>query len=195
MSHENDIKELIKLHHRRLQELKKQQAMYGISADPRIPVEIEEIEAQIEKLQAELGSDPLPAQKPVLPAQVLVVEDNPIWQDILRDCLVEAGHLVEVVPSFKEARNKLQTGHFKFVTLDANLSDGLGTREGMFLLDYIHNQFNPSLPVIIISGEIERRDLIRAFKKFAVVDVLLKEEFDLDEFRGAVENALQFPQG
>lgn len=193
MSREDNIKELITVHHKRLQELKKQRAMYGISVDPRIPVEIDEIEAQIEKLQAELASRPLPAQKPVLSARVLVVEDNPVWQDILRDCLVEAGHLVEVVPSFREARSKLQTGHFKFVTLDANLSDGLGTREGMFLLDYIHSQFNPPLPVIIISGEIERRDLIKAFKKFNVVHVMLKEEFDLDEFRKAVDDALQFP--
>ena len=195
MSRENDIKDLIHRHQRRLQELKKQQATYGLSVDPRIPLEIEEIEAQIAKLQAELGSDPLPVQKPVLPSRVLIVEDNQMWQDILRDCLVEAGHLVEVVPSLREARNKLQAGSFKFITLDANLSDGLGTSEGMLLLDFIHNQFNPPLPVIIISGEIERRDLIKAFINFSVVLVLLKEEFDLDEFRRAVEAALHFPQG
>jgi hypothetical protein len=56
MSRQNEIRELIKIHSKRLFELKKQQAMYGISAEPRLIIEIETIEAELETLDQELNS-------------------------------------------------------------------------------------------------------------------------------------------
>ena len=54
MSHQENIKKLITNHSLRLQKLKEQQALEGFSSDPKILVEIESIEATIEKLQIEL---------------------------------------------------------------------------------------------------------------------------------------------
>jgi RIO-like serine/threonine protein kinase len=54
MSRQDDVKKLINTHSRRLQRLKEQQALAGISVDPKISLEIEDIESEIEKLQAEL---------------------------------------------------------------------------------------------------------------------------------------------
>jgi repressor LexA len=54
MSHKDDIKKLITIHERRLQILKEQHALSGISTDPHIILEIEKIEKEIKKLQAEL---------------------------------------------------------------------------------------------------------------------------------------------
>ena len=48
------LKKLIIIKNRRLQKLKEQQALYGISVDPRIPIEIEDIEVELEKLNAAL---------------------------------------------------------------------------------------------------------------------------------------------
>jgi hypothetical protein len=54
MSDSEDTERLITNHSRRLQILKEQQALLGISADPKIVLEIEDIEAEIARLQAEL---------------------------------------------------------------------------------------------------------------------------------------------
>ncbi len=56
------LKRLIRKHEQRLQILKEQQATMGINVDPRIPIEIRDIETELEKLQAELDSlgDSLP---------------------------------------------------------------------------------------------------------------------------------------
>ena len=67
MSQTDDIKRLIIKHRRRLQELKEQKALYGISVDPRIPVEIDDIESEIAHLELELETasdvnDELPAK-------------------------------------------------------------------------------------------------------------------------------------
>jgi hypothetical protein len=55
MSNKDNIKDLIKINYRRLQELKKQQAFQGAyNVDPKITIEIEEIEAEIAGLQTQL---------------------------------------------------------------------------------------------------------------------------------------------
>ena len=55
MPRKDDIRQLIDKHNRRLQKLKEQQAQHGISVDPKIPLEIEDIETEITKLEAELA--------------------------------------------------------------------------------------------------------------------------------------------
>ncbi len=54
MSHQEDIKALIVAHNRRLQILKKQRATQGVSTEPKIIIEIEDIEADLVKLHTEL---------------------------------------------------------------------------------------------------------------------------------------------
>ncbi len=133
---------------------------------------------------------PSPASLTAAPAHILVVEDDPTWQAILQECLVEAGHQVHLSATFDEARQQLRYNHFQLVTLDARLQSGPQTQEGLLLLNYIRHQLKTDLPIIIISGEIARRDLIRAFRDFSVSNVLLKEDFDYDHFTQAVKAAL-----
>lgn len=55
MPTKDQIKKLIFNHNRRLQKLKEQQALEGPSVDPKILIQIEDIEAEIENLQADLA--------------------------------------------------------------------------------------------------------------------------------------------
>lgn len=54
MSRRNEIQELIATYNRRLQILLQQKATQGISVEPKIIIQIEDIEAEIEKLQLKL---------------------------------------------------------------------------------------------------------------------------------------------
>ncbi|HEY84542.1 MAG TPA: hypothetical protein G4N96_05450 [Chloroflexi bacterium] len=72
MTHPDDLQQLISDHNRRLQRLKQQEVLYDISADPRIPIEIEDLEAQLETLQAQLaagGKEPGAPPTPPFPQQ------------------------------------------------------------------------------------------------------------------------------
>lgn len=51
---ENDLRNLILKHNRRLQKLKEQKAIKGISTDPQVLIEIEDIEGELQKLQFQL---------------------------------------------------------------------------------------------------------------------------------------------
>lgn len=66
MSRQDDLKKELELWQRRLQKRKEQKATQGISADPSIDIEIEDIEAKVEKLQAELAELGNTESQPVL---------------------------------------------------------------------------------------------------------------------------------
>lgn len=55
MSRKEDVKKIVSMQQRRLQKLREQQAMFGINTPPHILIEIEDLEAEINKLQSELG--------------------------------------------------------------------------------------------------------------------------------------------
>ncbi len=56
MTRQNDIKNLIRSHSRRLQKLKEQQAAYGLETSPQILIEIEDIEVELKQLQSDLDN-------------------------------------------------------------------------------------------------------------------------------------------
>ena len=190
-----ELQRLIHTHERRLQKLREQQAFYGPQVNPATLIDIEDTEAELARLSAELAaakaSSPPPAQVGSPAGSILVVEDEKIWQEILQEGLTEAGYQVELATSFSEAKTRLNQTRFDLVTIDARLHDGSNRHDGMLLLDYIHNHFGDSLPVVVISGQIDKRNLVRAFTKFSVANVLLKEDFEYDEFRRVIQAALQ----
>lgn len=57
MTRQDDLRDLIANHSRRLHNLRRQQALQGVAVDPLVLVEIEDIQARIEELQAELEKD------------------------------------------------------------------------------------------------------------------------------------------
>ena len=57
MIYEKHLKELIKCHTLRLQKLQKREAIEGISVDPKVSMEIAEIEAKIDNLQKQIQTE------------------------------------------------------------------------------------------------------------------------------------------
>lgn len=85
--HKEKIKRLIDIHSRRLQSLEEQKAFEGLSADPKIVMEIEDIKRKIEELQTELETIERNTQLPEKQPQkffkgkkirVLVGDDDPV---------------------------------------------------------------------------------------------------------------------
>jgi hypothetical protein len=94
VSRRNDLTNLIRLHNRRLQKLKEQQAVQGLNADPGLLMEIEDIESIIGRLKAELEeideavvstpltTVPAPGGQSRKPMRILFLAANP--SDITR---------------------------------------------------------------------------------------------------------------
>ncbi|MCL4299463.1 MAG: hypothetical protein KJ077_27250 [Anaerolineae bacterium] len=68
MTDPNNLQKLIREHTRRLDQLKLRQARQGSNTDPHITLEIEDIEAEVARLQAQLTGDPTAATPSSPPA-------------------------------------------------------------------------------------------------------------------------------
>jgi hypothetical protein len=98
MARIDDLKKLILEHSRRLQKLKEQEARYGYSVDPHIPLEIEDIEAKIQALQTELNqlgagsAGPTAASGQPSPASGSSMDSSRPGTDRYHSCFISYSH-------------------------------------------------------------------------------------------------------
>ncbi|MCH8976265.1 MAG: response regulator, partial [Proteobacteria bacterium] len=89
--------------------------------------------------------------------RLLVVDDEQDILSLLETLLKKEGYDVETAMSGKEALAKMEVNIPKLVITDLFM-DGMN---GMQLMESIHNK-TPLLPVIILSGQAQIRDAVKA---------------------------------
>lgn len=124
-------------------------------------------------------------------AKVLCVEDDPMWQEILAESLIEIGFEVELAGNASEGLEKAFAWLPDVITMDAHLGHELENMDGLdAIITLRQNEITANIPIIIISGEIGKRDVIRFAKIPTVIDILLKEHFEYDTYRSAIWQCL-----
>jgi DNA-binding response OmpR family regulator len=127
-------------------------------------------------------------------ARILIVEDDPEWQRMLKDTLEHEGYEVTVASDPDQGISALRTFGLQLVLMDLNLSDeDEMNREGLKLLSSI-GMFNPCARAIVITAFSQhQREAFRA--SFGVYDYLLKSEFETATFLATVQEAIQEAHG
>jgi len=94
--------------------------------------------------------------------KLLVVDDNPLNQDILSRRLRRQGYVVDVASSGSEALEKIHTHTFDLVFLDLELGDGLA---GYQIVEQLQlDGILPHLPVIVISSGDDMQGVARCIE-------------------------------
>jgi two-component system response regulator PilR (NtrC family) len=126
---------------------------------------------------------------------ILIVEDFADWRELLQGLLQREGHQVESVATLQEARDRLsKTKDLDLAILDIRLVETDETNEeGMRLLGEI-SQGQAFTKVIMITGHGTMESQRRAFREFRAFDFFRKEQFDSEEFRQAVREAVEQTQ-
>ena len=94
-------------------------------------------------------------------AKILIVDDEPLLLDLMKDVLELAGHAVEGVGTAMDCMAKLRDGKFQLVIMDV----GMPHLSGMDLLRLIRR--DPALkkiPVLMCTGRDMIDDVDRAFE-------------------------------
>lgn len=106
--------------------------------------------------------------------RILVVEDDPILLDGLREGLKLSGFVADGVTTVADATEALETGRFDAVVLDRMLPDGAG-------LDVLRGirQAGNRIPVLLLTAKDEVGDRIDGLD--AGADDYIGKPFDLDE--------------
>jgi DNA-binding NtrC family response regulator len=115
-------------------------------------------------------------------ATVLVVDDEDLARENVRETLVDAGYEAIEAGNLKKAHKYIDEGAADIVLLDVMLPDG----SGITLLDRIALE-NPSPPVILITAFGEVDTAVEAMKKGA--QDFLQKPLDLKRLVQAVEKA------
>jgi len=143
--------------------------------------------------EAERLADPVPIRgkdgealplRPEIPTSILVVDDEFLIRDLLKQYLTEEGYQVETAANVPEARSLLAARSFDLVILDINMPD----ESGLVLLDDVAPRA-PDTMVIMMTALADVRVGVETLKKGAY-DYLLKP-MDLEELTVAVTRALR----
>ncbi len=119
------------------------------------------------------------------PLKILVVDDDSLVRDLLREILLSGGHLVSTAVSGLDALRQLTPD----AGIDLIISDmDMPGMSGLELLRAVREK-NTTIPVIILTGNQEIRVAIEALKKGAN-DYILKDENIEDTVAIAIGNVM-----
>jgi DNA-binding NtrC family response regulator len=124
--------------------------------------------------------------------KILIVEDFADWRELLEGLLQREGHQVKAVATLQEAREFLdQTKGLDLSIVDIRLvADDESNQDGMKLLAEIQ-QRHALTQVIMITGHGTMETQRRAFREFHAFDFFRKEQFDSEDFRQSVREAVE----
>jgi len=121
--------------------------------------------------------------------RVLIVEDEEIWQDILREILKENGFSVTIAGDYDEAAQALKQAAdegppFRVATIDIGLPGPLAEGEigkGVSVLDLIANHYEDVKRVMVSAQELSHEQMTKFFP-YDVKDFIIKDKFHEDVF-------------
>jgi len=124
--------------------------------------------------------------------KVLIVEDYADWRELLSVMLQREGLDVQAAGSLQAAQDVLQESKdLDLAILDIRLVETDETnQDGMRLLSEIRRK-HPFTRVIMITGHGTMEMQRKAFREYKAFDFFRKEQFDSDDFRQGVQEAVQ----
>ncbi len=130
------------------------------------------------------------------PASVLIVEDEPEWQNIVGELLADEGHSYRLASTYASALAQLDQELFNVVFLDMMLHEfDLPVRggSGWRLLDSLV-EHRPRTRIIILSGRATAGEAARLMRDYPIVTFIDKSEEDVEiQIVDAVRQATQAP--
>lgn len=129
-------------------------------------------------------------------ARVLIVEDEPEWQNIVRELMSDEGHICHAADSYDSALTQLGQESYSVIFLDMVLHEfdkSARGSAGWRLLDYLVEQ-RPRTRIIILSGRATAGDAARLVRDYPITAFIDKGEPDVEtQIVNAVRQALQAP--
>jgi len=113
-------------------------------------------------------------------ASILVVEDEALIRHLVVDTLTDEGHTVTAAPSGEEALDRLDAHQPDLLIIDLRMP-------GMDGQEFVRRQreHGTSIPVVVLSGSSEARQVGREIGALAVI----RKPFDLEELVRIVKQA------
>jgi len=126
-----------------------------------------------------------------LAANVLVVEDDPGWRNILAELLSDVGHTVQTASGFGEALGYLRRGAYQLAVVDLSLAHASPLSHNLEGMRLLESMKAAGIPTIVVSGVATPEDIEHAYAEYHIIACLEKQTFDRRVFMETVAEALQ----
>lgn len=125
---------------------------------------------------------------------ILVIEDEESWRELIQEVLEIDGHQVTVAKSYSEALHALENNRFDVATIDVRLErEKIHNVDGIRILKKAKEK-NPDIKAIILTGYPNEEQKQRALEKFDADGYYEKvkngEPIKIDELSKLVTNLL-----
>lgn len=125
-------------------------------------------------------------------AHVLLLEDDPLWVETVREVVAPHVQTLYSATSLTEAEALIEQHYFTVAIIDISLVDGdPKDSQGMrFLQMLVEHNLKDVISAIVLSAYGDMARQRAAFRDFHVVDFLSKADFNPSELLGAIAGAL-----
>ena len=127
--------------------------------------------------------------------RVLVVDDDPSWQELLGENIEDLDlpglgpRSVQISGTYDAARNLLDRQHFHIAFVDLRLREEFRELEGKKLVRKIV-ELGEGTSVVIATGHADVHTAITALKEWKVLDFILKDEWEPDKVTRLVQEGI-----
>lgn len=119
--------------------------------------------------------------------RILIVDDDPSWQELLRETIEGLGaYDLRVAGSYQEANALLDRQHFHLAFVDLRLRETERELEGKQIARKIFEQ-DEGTSIVIATGHADVGTAITALKEWHVLDFVLKDVWDPGKVAGLVQ--------
>lgn len=120
---------------------------------------------------------------------ILVIEDDKVWQNILKNELGQEGYAVQIAANFDEAVSALEQRRFFLSIVDVKLdATDLSKDEGIQLLAHLA-RYSKNTRAIILTGYGTIEQATKVMREYGVLDYLEKGSFDAEKLKLLVKKA------
>lgn len=127
---------------------------------------------------------------PLRALRALVVEDDPSWQQILSEILIDCGLAVDLAVSYEEAQSLIHPISHRIAVLDLSLSGpDHRNQDGLKVLEKI-TQHDPGCTSIVLTGFATVELAVSVIQEMGAYTCLRKETFHRVDFRNVINQAL-----
>lgn len=125
--------------------------------------------------------------------RALVVEDDPSWQQIISEILLDCGLEVDVAGSLTDAATQLKSQAHRLSVVDLSLSpNNHNNYDGLHVLNAIR-RLDPNCRAILLTGFATVELAVSALTEYGAFTFLRKESFHRSQFREVVHRILVSP--
>jgi DNA-binding NarL/FixJ family response regulator len=126
-------------------------------------------------------------------ARALVVEDDPSWQQILSEILVDCGLAVDLAESYEEAVALIRPVSHRIAVLDLSLAGPDHHNQDGLKVQAAITRHDPGCATIFLTGFATVELAVSVIQELGASTCLRKETFRRADFRKAVNQALAAP--